>query len=94
MLVVKPRVCIKRLTVVTQFKAVVVDVVCLSFSLSVKSRCDGLGCWPLCLLTPAGGQCMCPDGKQFVANTTNVCDTGKFLVLLHVISCIAYITYT
>jgi len=49
----------------------------LRYNLSVKNRCEDLGCWPLCLLSPSGGQCVCPDHSSFLPNSTTICDVSK-----------------
>ena len=46
---------------------------------AVKNECTKLDCWPLCLLTPSGGKCMCPDYSTFLPNNSKVCDTRKSL---------------
>ena len=50
----------------------------MSFIFAVKNRCESLGCWPLCMLTPDGGKCMCPDRADFLPDSTTTCDAREF----------------
>lgn len=44
---------------------------------AVKNPCATMGCFPLCLLTPTGGQCMCPDFSTFQVDSEKICNTRK-----------------
>ena len=48
----------------------------------VKNRCANLGCSPLCLLKPAGAQCMCPDYSHFLYDSNTTCDAGPWAAFL------------
>lgn len=47
------------------------------FNLSIKNPCANLKCWPLCLLTPAGGQCVCPDFSDFQIDSDRICNAPQ-----------------
>ncbi|GFR87432.1 low-density lipoprotein receptor-related protein 2-like [Elysia marginata] len=47
------------------------------YNISVKSACKYMTCSHLCLTTPEGAQCACPEGAGFAPNTGNtVCDSA------------------
>ena len=50
----------------------------VTFFISVKNRCQDLGCNPLCVLIPEGARCLCPDGANFLPDSNTVCEVGKY----------------
>ncbi|XP_013407657.1 low-density lipoprotein receptor-related protein 2-like [Lingula anatina] len=47
------------------------------YDLAIKNRCSNKGCWPLCLLTPGGATCVCPDGADFKDANKTICDAAE-----------------
>jgi hypothetical protein len=50
------------------------------YNLTIKDRCNNLGCWPLCLLVPNGAVCSCPDHTSFLTNSNKTCDAPQEIV--------------
>ncbi|XP_064646226.1 low-density lipoprotein receptor-related protein 2-like [Lineus longissimus] len=43
------------------------------YNVTIKNRCNSLGCWPLCVHIPNGASCLCPDGSN--SNNGRICNS-------------------